>query len=221
MRTIITLVCVFTAGLIVPVNRALASDYSGRWAARMDIGGNLFEDAELTELGDPVSGQKMKFDPGFQFDISGGYRFTPWLEVGPELGFTFNFVDEIGGWSYHDTTFGQILMMANVRIEYPPESRVVPFIGAGVGGVASFLTFGDTGYYYEPDGTGSDFSLGFQAFGGLRYRFDNDWSLGVVYRYLATDRQHFDVDWWNGHDFDLAVDGVQMHSICLLFSGRF
>ena len=196
-----------------------------RWTGRFDMGGTIPEDATLTEFGGPVSGEKLKLDPGFQFDFSFGYRPTPWLEVGPELGFTFNSVDAVGHWSYPNTTLGQILMMANVRLEYPPRARLAPFIGAGVGGVASFLSFGggydSYYYYYEPDGTGSDFSLGFQAFGGLRYRVAENWDLGLEYRYLLTDKQHWDVEWWNGGSFGVTVDSIRMHSICLVFSGQF
>lgn len=196
-----------------------------KWTVRLDMGGTIPEDATLTEFAGPVSGQEMKLDPGFQMDFAAGYRFTPWLELGPELGFTFNGVDSIGGWSYPNTTLGQILLMANVRLEYPYKSRLAPFVGAGVGGAASFLTFGGGYdyyyYYYEPDGTGSDFVLAAQAFGGLRYRFDDKWSLGVTYRFLATEGQHWNVEWWDGSDFGVSVDSIQIHSVCLVLSGSF
>ncbi len=208
---------------------ARAAEPSDRWTARLDLGGTIPADADLKELGGPVSGEKFKLDPGFQFDLSGGYRITPWLEVGPELGFTFNSVDSIGGWSYHDTMLGQILMMANVRLEYPVKTRLAPFVGAGIGGSASFLTFGggssgNSYYYYydyEPDGTGSDFSMAFQLFGGVRYRVAEKWNLGLEYRYLLTDAQRWDVDWRNGFDFTVGIGALRMHSICLVFSGEF
>jgi opacity protein-like surface antigen len=118
--------------------------------------------------------------------------------------------------------------MANVRLEYPVGSRLAPFIGAGIGGVASFLTFGggsgyayDYDYDYEPDGTGSDFSLAFQLFGGVRYRVGERWSLGLEYRYLVTEPRRWDVDWWNGSDFTVSIDSLRMHSICLVLSGEF
>ncbi len=212
--------------LLMPAQSAWTEEPFPRWAARLDMGGTIPEETDLTQLGGPVSGEKFKLDPGFQFDLSAGYRFLPWLEVGPELGFTFNSVDSIGSWSYHNTTLGQVLMMANVRLEYPVKSRVAPFVGAGIGGAASFLTFGgNSGYYYyydyEPDGTGSDFSLAFQLFGGVRCRVADNWNLGLEYRYLFTDPQHWNVDWWSGHDFDVSVDSIRMHSICLVFSGEF
>ena len=223
MKWVEALVGLTVIGTLLPVQLAQAEEPYSRWGARVDIGGTIPEDANLTEFGGPVSGETLKLDPGFQFDMAGGYRFTPWLELGPELGFTFNTVDSIGGWSYPNTTLGQILMMANVRLEYPPHSRLAPFVGAGIGGVASFLTFGGgyDYYYYDPDGTGSDFSLGFQAFGGLRYKFNDQWSLGLEYRYLQTDPQRWDVDWWNGAGFTVGVDTIRIHSVCLIFSGEF
>jgi opacity protein-like surface antigen len=196
------------------------------WAWRFDMGGTIPQDATLTELGGPVTGEKLKLDPGFQLDVGGGYRPTAWLELGPELGFTFNSIHTVGQWSYPDSMLAQMLMMANVRLEYPPQARLAPFIGAGVGGVASFLTFGGGGsgyydYYYEPDGSGSDFALAFQVFGGLRYRMSEKWSLGLEYRYLVTDKQRWNVDWRCGGSFGISVDSIRVHSLCLVFSGEF
>jgi len=56
---------------------------------------------------------------------------------------------------------------------------------------------------------------------GVRYEFNEQWNVGLVYRFLATDSQEWDVEWWNGPDFRLGVDRVCIHSICLAFSGRF
>jgi opacity protein-like surface antigen len=228
IKGITSLLALACLASVWPVLPAQAAEPFPRWTARFDMGGTIPEEADLTEVGGPVSGEKFKLDPGFQFDLSGGYRPTSWLEVGPELGFTFNSVDSIGGWSYPDTTLGQILLMANVRLEYPVRSRVAPFVGAGIGGVASFLTFGGGygyaygyDYDYEPDGTGSDFTPGFQLFGGVRYRVGEKWSLGLEYRYLATGRQDWDVRWWNGREFGISVDSIRMHSVCLVLEGRF
>jgi len=224
-KTITASLQLVALGAIFLVQTTNAAEDFARWTGRFDMGGTIPQDANLTEFGGPTSGEKLKLSPGFQFDISGGYRLTPWLELGPELGFTFNSVDAVGHWSYPDSMLGQILMMANVRLEYPNRGRLAPFIGAGIGGVASYLSFGNHSgsyyYYSEPDGSGSDFSLGFQAFAGLRYRVADKWNLGLQYRYLFTDRQHWDVDWWYGGSFGISVDSIQIHSFCLVFSGEF
>jgi opacity protein-like surface antigen len=228
MKNVGVLLGMAMMGAVLLLETARASEYFPRWVGRLDMGGTIPLDANITEFGGPMGDGKFKLSPGFQMDLALGWRATPWLELGPELGFTFNSVDSIGGWSYPDTTLGQILMMANVRLEYPPKSRLAPFVGAGIGGAASFLTFGG-GYnhydyyygYYDPAGTGSDFSLAFQFFAGVRYRVTEGWNLGVQYRYLCTDPQHWNVDWWNGSGFGIGIDSLRMHSVCLVFTGEF
>ncbi len=133
---------------------------------------------------------------------------------------TFNEVDSFGDFSWHDSSLFQMPIMANVRLEYPYWGPVVPYIGGGIGGVASWLTFGEH-WDWEPDGTGSDFVLGFEAFAGLRFRLTPHSSLGVVYRFTATESQNWDVEWWEGSRFHLATDGIQLHSVCLVFTGTF
>ena len=188
------------------------------------MGGTLPESANLTEFADPVSGEQLKLSPGFQMDLAFGYRVTPRLEVGPEFGMTFNSVDSFGGFSYHDTTLFQMPLMANVVLELPKPGRLSPCIGAGVGGVASFLTFGNHGDYYywsDPDGSGSEFVLGFQAFAGLRYRFNDTASLGVNYRFLMTEAQKWEVERWDGSHFNVGVDSIRLHAICLVSEATF
>jgi len=190
----------------------------------MDIGGNIPEEVTLTEFDGPMGDKTFDLNAGFQFDISGGYRIMPWLEVGPEFGFLINGVDSIGDWSTSDAVLFQVLMMANVRVEYPTQGRLVPFAGAGIGGSASFLSFGGGGgyyYYYEPLGDAADCVLAWQGFAGVEYRLSDNTRLGLEYRYLSTNPQHWDVDWWTGADFEVGVDNIRIHTICLVFSGSF
>jgi opacity protein-like surface antigen len=129
----------------------------------------------------------------------------------------------VGNWDYPDSGLSHLLLMANVVVEHP-FGRFSPFAGAGVGGDWSFLSFGNNYYYYwysEPDGEGSDFVLSYQFFAGLKYRLSNNASLGVMYRYVGTAEQKWDVDWWNSPDFTIGVDAVRMHVISLVFSASF
>ncbi len=205
---------------------AAAQDFDEnlKWRARFDMGGSIPEDSNLTELEGPVSGQKFKLSPGFQFDLAVTRRLTPWLEVGPELGFNFNSIDAFGESHYPDSSLFQMPIMADVILEYPNAGRLAPYIGAGVGGVASFMTLGANGYW-EPDADGSDFVLGFQAFAGVRYRFNNKFSMGVGYRFLATEDQTWDVEWnygwFAGSHSRIAVDSVRLHQFSLVFAGTF
>ena len=76
-------------------------------------------------------------------------------------------------------------------------------------------------YYNSYDGAGTDFVPAIQAFAGVRYQFHPQWSLGVVYRFLATAEQKWDVEWWDGRSFNLAVDSICIQSVCLVVTGSF
>jgi opacity protein-like surface antigen len=191
-----------------------------RWELRLDMGGTIPQDANLTRFGDPVSGQSLKLSPGFQMDFAFNYKLTPWLAIGPELGFLYNSVSSFGDISYHDSFLFQMPMMANLTLEYPTQGRLRPYIGGGVGGVVSSLTFGED-YYWGPDGIGSDFTFGFQVFAGVNYRLSQSTYLGVMYRFLYTDSQDWNVEWWTDWHFHVAVDPIQVHSFCLVLSCRF
>lgn len=222
MSTITRLLLVLAVGLGWSA-RGQWSSSSQKWHIRMDIGGTIPEDADLSKLDGPVTaGGELKLSPGFQFDAAIGYRFTPWLALEGELGFGYFDVDSVGDWSYPDSSLNQLTLMMNIVLEYP-RGPLVPFAGLGAGGVYSTLSFGNYYWYYysDADGVGSDFVPALQAFAGLRYEFNDNLSLGVVYRFLVTDRQEWDIDWWSGPDFDVAVDSIRTHSICLVLTAKF
>ena len=223
MKKIQTLILVSACCLAWSAVADESASLAQRWRVRFDIGGTFPEEAKLTELDGPVpNGAELKLSPGLQFDLAAGYRITPWLSLEGELGFTFNTVDSIGNWYYPNSELWQMLMMANVVVEYP-RGPFVPFAGVGAGGALSTLSFGNY-YYYgysEPDGVGTDFVPAFQAFGGVRYQFNNQWNLGVVYRFLLTGAQEWDVDWWDGATTRVGVDSVCIQSVCLVITGSF
>ena len=193
------------------------------WRLRFDIGGSIPEDPSLSEMGGPVTGgDTLELSAGLAVDLAAGYWLTPWLLLEGELGFTFNEIESVGNWSYPDSTLSQMLMMVNVEFSRPM-GRFVPFAGIGGGGVYSSVSFGnDYDYYYsDADGRGNDFVPAAQAFAGFRFDFNSNWSAGVTYRLLATPDQEWDVEWWNGADFRIAVDRVCIHSICITVTGSF
>jgi len=225
MKSTHLIVCFWAALLVTPVLAHEPSSLTaGRWSVRFDAGGNIPSDADVTEFSGPITqGGEMKMSAGGQFGMAGGYRLTPWLILEGEIGVAYNNVDSIGDWSYPDSGLSHLLLMANLVIE-KPIGRFVPFAGAGIGGDFSYLTFGnDYGYCWDwdPDGEARDAVWAWQAFAGLRYQFSDNCSLGVMYRYFATDDQKWDVDWWSGPGFDVGVDGIGVHSVSLVFSASF
>jgi opacity protein-like surface antigen len=209
------------------IQGTLGAEGSDRWRMRIDLGGVVPQDADLTEFDGPLGDKKFRLGTGFQSDMALDYQLTPWLAIGPELGFTFNGVESIGGWSTDNTILSQLLFSANVVVQYPTEGRLVPFAGAGIGASVGFLTFWGDSYdaddypYADPDGAATDCALALQAFGGLRYRVGENLDLGVVYRFLTTQPWNWDVNWQGGPDFTIGTDRLLMHSVCLVLSGTF
>lgn len=222
MKTITRLILILlTTGLAAAAADEI--DPAQRWRFRFDMGGNIPNNPTLSEIGGPVTtGGDLELSAGMSMDFGAGYRLTPWLLLEGSLGFTFNEVDSVGNWSYPDSSLSQLSMMLN--IEFAPRfGRVVPFVGIGGGGVYSSISFGNYYYYYysDSDGWGDDFVPAAQAFAGLRIEISPEWSVGVSYRFLATPSQSWDVEWWNGAEFQLGVDRVTSHSICISLTGSF
>lgn len=207
------------------VSQSLGDEFqqiAEKWAVRFDLGGNIPDDPSLRTYDVDFGGDSMELSAGGQFDISLGYRPVPWLILEGEMGVSFNEIDSVGTWSYPDSSLTQMSFMANVVFELPM-GRLVPYAGMGAGGVFSSLSFGSYYYYYysSSDGYGTDFVPAAQVFTGLRYQISDRSTLGVNYRFLVTDQQKWDVDWWYGPNFTVGVDSVAIHSICLVYSFNF
>jgi opacity protein-like surface antigen len=76
-------------------------------------------------------------DYSYYFGVSGGYRFTDWLELGLELGYTQN--DGTGLLPNAGTLGGDVRYILvpvqaylNLRYDVKPNQRFVPYIGIGV-----------------------------------------------------------------------------------------
>jgi hypothetical protein len=197
----------------------------GPWSYRIDIGGNVPNDPDLTLYDGPVTGgESLKLDAGLQFDMGLGYRVAPWLTLEGELGFLFNHIDSVGNWSYPDSSLTQMTFMLNVMIQRPI-GPLVPYAGVGAGGVFSTLSFGNYDYYYyyynSPDGYGNNVAPTAQIFGGLSYEIGRGCNLGVSYRYLVTASRDWDVEWWNGADFTVGADSTTTHFVSLTLSVSF
>jgi len=203
-------------------------DFAGRWYVHGDIGPAFMQDVDMTEFLGPVSGAEVEFDPGVQFGAGAGFFFTDWLAVEGQLGFVTGYIDRISGIGpadVNDSSMTQVPFLINLILQYPTRTGLVPYIGGGGGVSYSSLDMDEVTDYatYYVDGSDSDAVAAYQGFAGLRYQLANDIELGVVYRYLATDDAHWDV---NSSIFapppgDIAMDGAEIHSVSFSFRMRF
>ena len=179
-----------------------------------DIGGTIAENTTLKEFPGAVPGSKLEFDPGVRLSVGGGYRFNDWLSVGGETGFIVNTITGA------DAAVSQVPLFANVEFRLPNKSKIVPFVGGGPG--VSFTTISldneSLGNGTTVDGSSSDAVFAWQAYGGIRYKINEQMSVGLVYKYFESDAPRWDV---NNTPQDIRFGRAHIHAISASFSMSF
>src|SRR4051794_11773371 len=191
---------------------AMAADEGGYLNG--GIGLNIVNDFKFTAPGFGPGKVTAEMDPGFRFSVAGGYRFNPMISAELETGFIFNQMDAIsvpgGSFDVDDVSVSHVPFLGNVVFRFENSSRIVPFIGAGAGGVLSMLDLDDDDL--DSNESDSDFVFAWQAFAGVVYKINDSMSAGVTYKYLGVDRPEFRIE---GDRF--KFDTVHNHSILATF----
>lgn len=194
-----------------------------RFYFRADAGPAFTRDTHVREFFGPVSGAKVKFDPGVRFSAALGYSFFDWLAAEAETGFIHNNIDSVSGWTRADASVSHVPFLGNVVLQCPKTSRFIPFIGGGLG-MDSVLLDVDraTDGNFFLSGADSDVVFAYQAFGGVRYAFNDRMSLGLAYKYFVSDRPSYDVDDFNsGTVGRLGLGHGETHSVSIVFKMKF
>jgi OmpA-OmpF porin, OOP family len=191
---------------------------AGRFYVNADLGGSLLQDVTIKNLGTKVS-----FEPGVRGDVSFGYNVIGPMAVEFETGSIWNSLDGanrqmVFPGSEHVDLY-QVPFLGNMVFRVPLKCGLTPYIGAGLGGVASTLdvrfpeTFGF--HRHESD---TDFTFAYQGMAGLKYAFASDMEVGVGYKFLGT----LDHSWFGGNPFLVTeTKPTYSHSIMASFTYRF
>lgn len=153
---------------------------------KLDAGVNIAQDIS-------IFGTDIELNPGFRVGIAPGVILNDLLAIELETGFIYNEVDGPG-----DEWFGHVPLLANLILKHDFDNGLTPFGGIGLGGTLSIIESGS-----END---TAFALAWQAQAGVRYRFNDQLSLGGVYKYLGVNDPEFDLF---GVDFE--VENVHNH----------
>jgi opacity protein-like surface antigen len=193
--------------------------------ARFDIGPTFPEDGRLTAFGAFPAGNKVQYGTGFAIDAAVGYAFTKWVAAEMDFGWRWNEISHVEGFALRDTLFGHASFLANVVLQYPmPRTRMVPYIGGGVGGSATiFDTDGLSNGAVTVVGSDTDFVFAYQGFAGLRFAINAQMSVGAGYKYFASEGSsyRFESLFCCGPDLQLGFAGVSMHMATVNFMLRF
>jgi len=179
-----------------------------------DLGGTVAESTRLKEFPDAPPGGKVEFHPGVRLGMGAGYRFNDWLSAGGETGFLIN------GVKGADISLTQVPLLANVEFRMPNKSPLVPFIGGGPGVSVSVLSLDNDRLNNgsRVDGSTSDTVFAWQAYGGVRYKINDNMSVGVAYKYFGADAPTWDV---RNTPQDIRFGKARVHSITASFSMGF
>jgi len=191
-----------------------------KWYAQADIGVSLVNNTDVEQFIGPAGGEA-EFEVGFASGLTAGYHITPWLAAEFQTGYMVNGVQDV------DAVLSQCPFMVNLSFELHKCGKFVPFVGVGAGGMLSILSIDD---YIDAgeegavriDGSDADFVFAYQAFGGIRYDFNDRMGVGFLYRFRGTGGPSWDVeDWWTGATAGkIEFDDVFSHTFTVLFNFR-
>lgn len=197
---------------------AAISAEAGSFYLRTAVGVAIVEDIEEEALGfgDTFT---LSLTPGVRVDIAPGYNVNEYLAIEFNTGGIWNGLDEIEGPGGSVDVKGdalQVPLLLNVIGRFPIEDTgLVPFVGGGGGGVYQYINIDEAGGMDVEDDAEDDLHPAFQVFGGLMYQAADNWSVGLVYKYLYV----FSGETYTDPGFgDIDRDDTRTHSISAIFS---
>ena len=186
-----------------------------------DTGVAFSEDVDVKRfIGAAPGGVKIDLETGGRFTAAGGYNFNDWIGVQVETGFIFNEMDSINGAGNVDGSLSHMPLLVSAVLRYDkPNCPVIPYVGIGMGGDASSIWLDDVRVGgFNVDGSDAELVFAWQAFGGLRYRINQNMSVGAGYKYFYADGAEFDVE---DTAADIELGKAQVHSFVVDFTWTF
>ena len=191
---------------------------------RAGIGPAFFQNGRVNNFGGPAGGT-IDYQTGLSADVAMGFAFNKYVATDLELGFVGAKLQSAQGYSSANSYLYEAPFMGNLILSYPiPQTILVPYIGAGVGGSAvTFNTDNFGNNSISVVGNESDVVFAYQAFAGVRFQLNPTMSLGVGYKYFATESPTFTYPpgYGGGPDFQMGFDGVHTHSVQFTFQWSF
>ena len=190
---------------------------------RGGIGPEVAQRTDVNEFFGPVSGIKVKYDPGFRISAAAGYMFCNYFSAELESGVLYNSIKSITGSPDTDASLSNVPMLVNAVFHFPLERNFTPYIGFGAGATTSVLdinraTINGT----RLNGNDSDVEWAVQGFAGFRYEFNDRMAVGFGYKFLATGEPSWDVFSFNsGAAGQLRFDKARTHSFLAEFTMKF
>jgi opacity protein-like surface antigen len=191
---------------------------------RADAGPSWTERTEVKEFFGPGLGRTVNFDTGARIGAAGGYNITDWLGAEVETGIGYNKIRSWTGGTVRRTWLTGVPLLANLVLQGPNKTGIVPYVGGGLG--VSFTVLDTDGFSdgtTRVTGTDTDAVFAYQAMAGLRYQFNDRMSAGLGYKYLGTQGPSYHAESLSGAgpSGDLRFGRIQSHTVAFVFTLAF
>lgn len=201
-----------------------ASSCTGPYV-RIELGPAFVQDGKLIEFAGPV-GADVDYQVGFAAGATIGYTFNRYFSVELEFEGVAADIKSVPGYYSYDTYLNNLPFLVNLTYSRPlHNTRIIPYVGAGLGG--SMTIFGTDGFGNESVavyGDDTDVVFAWQIFAGMRVELNPTMSLGVGYKYLATEDSSFSFPPMFpmlGPNFTVGFSGVRAHLVTVSFQVKF
>jgi len=190
---------------------------------RMGVGPSFFQNSHMSEPdAAPPSPGTVKYRTGLAADAAFGYAFNKYAALDFELGYVGAKIDSVPGYFANNSYVYNVPFLANVTLSYPvPHTIMVPYVGVGVGGADVIFdadNFQNIASGDVVDGKENDVVFAWQAFAGVRFQLARNLSLGIGYKFFATEDPSFT---YPPDNFHVNFDGARTHSVMASLEWRF
>jgi len=167
------------------------------------------------------------FNPSIRGNIALGYNINRSWAAEFDTGVLWSSIDSFDGTSLNSVGASfdtyTIPLLVNVVYWIPIKGPWTSYLGAGVGGAASILSYSQTYLGTRYSWNSSSFVFGYQAKVGLQYKLSKNASLGLAYEFFGTT----DPSWSSTinlpppTDYQFKEKGFYTHSLVISFTWNF
>jgi opacity protein-like surface antigen len=190
---------------------------------RASAGPTFSQDSELKEFsvfGSSQPSAPISYDVGYTFNAAFGFAINRYVGFDFDTGYVWARVDNMPGYFSNGSSMANVPFLVNLNLSLPiPHTIIVPYIGGGGGGSVSIfdahdLTNISSGAFV--DGTASTTVFAYQAFAGVRFMVNPNFSLGVGYQFFATGNPTM-----NSNGISTGFQGVRTHTVLFTLQANF
>jgi opacity protein-like surface antigen len=153
------------------------------WFLTGDVGPSFVHDMSVSSSGPfglgPPTTTRLSFRPGVRADLDGGYQFDDSWALSMEVGYIYNSIKFATSTTSTSTGLHQVPLLLDGVYTLPVKWPVRPYVGAGLGGVASTLNGSE-----DVSGAG-------QLLAGLKFQINPRMDVSLGYKLLVTTKH----DW--------------------------